>query len=249
MLVPKWKKLMFRYSDGGASGGSTESATTKTETSTAAESKPAQSGEQKKETKPEKSFTQDEVTRIAAKEGKQAKKALMAQLGLKSEDDITSFLEQQKAIKETQEKAEQEKPELERLQGESKTKATRITELEEAAKVRDAELLSLKLNKAIQDSGYTGDKLELATLRLEKTVKTVDEIEDAVKEYVEKHPIEEETKKTPATATYGNTGKTPLTATEAESLQSQFDEAKKNKNGTLMTRLSMIAAKKGIKLK
>jgi hypothetical protein len=173
-------KYSRRYSGGGGNPPSTEPKP----------AAPAAPPAPKADEKPaEKTFTQAELTAVAAKEAGKAQKALMARLGIENEDGITAFLEQQKAIKEAQEKAEADKPELDRLKGESAKSAEKMKASELKIAELEAKVVASALENAVYKiKGYTDEQHELAFLKLEKTVKSVDDIAGAIEDYVKAKP-------------------------------------------------------------
>jgi hypothetical protein len=166
---------------------------------------------------------------------------ILKRLGIKSIDDIDDINAIIESSKTAEEKAAEEWTKLgERL----KTSDSIIAELE-------SENLSLKLAESLREAGYTGKELKAALYDTASKITDTDSIAAVIEEYTKSDPPTAEQQKAGIEIGSGVVpqGAPTQVATEATALQAKFDEAKKNRNGVLMTAISREAANKKIKLK
>ena len=124
---------------------------------------------------PSKTFTQEELNGIAAKEAKKAQEKTLRELGFTDFDNAKEGLAKYKEFLESQ-KSDAEK------------QAEQLSKLSEETKAKDEMILSLNAKLAASSQGVKSDALddviELAKLKVSDEVT----IEDAIKSVLEKYP-------------------------------------------------------------
>lgn len=135
-----------------------------------------------------KTFTQEDMNRIAAKEAKLAKQAFLAKGEFKTEAEYDEALAIVKAHKENVAKADAEKPELERLKNEV---AKILAEKEAESKARaeaDAKLTKIERKALLETKGYKGKDLRLAMIEVQELVTEALPFDDALEKYLKENP-------------------------------------------------------------
>lgn len=142
----------------------------------------AQSGEQQTEqtgtatnTAEEKTFKQDDVNNIVAKEAKKAQEKLLKQLGIEdfenAKDGFKKFQEWQESQKTEQQKQQEQ---LETLTGSNKKLSNENT--------------SLKAQISAMKQGVKGDSVEDVVTLAERLISDDITLDEAIKQVVEKYP-------------------------------------------------------------
>lgn len=141
------------------------------------DSAPLTEGEQQTGDKPEdtKTFTQDDVNAIAAREKKQATERLLKELG------IEDFENAKDGMKKFQEWQESQKTEAER-------QSEKLTNLEKSHADVQAENLSLKAQLSALSHGVKTDSVEDVVALAERLVTEETSMDDAIKQVTEKYP-------------------------------------------------------------
>lgn len=134
---------------------------------------PAPEQTQPKPQEPSKSFTQEDVNGLVAKEAKKAQEKLLKQLGI---EDFNSAKEGLAKFREYQ---ESQKTESEKQAEQLATYQTKAEQAEERAKTLEAQLSALKANV---NPDYLDDVLLLAKN------KEADSIDEAIASVLERHP-------------------------------------------------------------
>lgn len=140
--------------------------------------------------KEEKTFTQEQVTGIAAKESKAATEKILKDLGITNFDNAKEGMQQFKEWQDSQ-KTEADKA------------AERMTELETTASEKDGTIQTLQYENAALKADVNLDYLDDVVALAEKRVTDDVSIDDAMKAVMEQYPqfgkvkAEPETKETP----------------------------------------------------
>lgn len=163
---------------------------------------------------PSKTFSQDDVNNIAAKEAKKAQEKLLKQLGV---EDFNSAKEGLTKLREYQ---ESQKTEQEKLN-------ERLTSYESQAKESENTIFSLKAENAAIKAGITEEKNLNAVITLAKTKVSDDvDITKAIEMVVEEFPhfkgVVEEQQENPK-PTFSNGTHQKQTITEADKWKAAFE--------------------------
>lgn len=143
----------------------------------------------KPETKEPVTITQDALNAMDAKAKTKGEQSIIKQLGLASKDDIPKLLERLAAIKEAEEKAELEKPELERLSTGMTAAEKRAAEAEARADKLEAEFIVNKRENFLKEHGFKGRDLKGALVEISEAIENDDDWQEAAEKYVRDNPL------------------------------------------------------------
>lgn len=134
-----------------------------------------------------KTFTQEDVNSIAAREAKKAQEKLFKEVGIEDFENAKEGLQKFKEWQDSQKtEAEKQQEALQSLQGEKEALTTTVSQLE-------AQISAMK-------AGVDGDSVEDVIALAERLVNDDTSIDDAIKHVIEKYPQftknEEEEEKT-----------------------------------------------------
>jgi len=119
---------------------------------------------------------------------------------------------------------------------------------------RDSEIAMYKQREILRGHGMTDvEEIEIMMIRIERLITDQKDFEAAAKEYFdakqEQQAAQPQQQKPPATVVPGVTGNAPMTATEQDEYTAKYKQAVKDRNTAEMSRLTRLAAEKGIILR
>ncbi|WDF02949.1 hypothetical protein [Shouchella hunanensis] len=161
---------------------------------------------------PPKSFTQDDVNNISAKEAKKAQEKLLKQLGIDNFDTAKDGMAKFKEWQESQ-KTEQEK-QTERLQ-----------ELEKGNTSLTDENATLKAQMSAMKAGVKADSVEDVVVLAQRLVNDDTDMDAAIKQVIERYPhfgADEQKEEGPPKPSFSNGQHQKQEQTEAEKWASAF---------------------------
>ncbi|WP_153124664.1 hypothetical protein [Peribacillus tepidiphilus] len=167
-----WLRLNLQHfaegGEGGNSGGEGGQAG-------AGEGAASQGGEGQGQTGSEKTFTQEDVNNIVAKEAKKAQEKLLKQLGIEDFNSAKEGLQKFKEWQDTQ-------------KTEAQKQAERLQKLETDFNTISEENASLKAQIAAMKAGVHADYVEDVVILAQRLVNDDTAIDDAIAKVVEKYP-------------------------------------------------------------
>lgn len=175
------------------------------------------SGTGNPETKPEdtKTFTQDDVNSIAAREAKKAQEKLFKELGIEDFDNA------KEGMKKFQEWQEAQKTDAEK-------QAEKLQNLEKDSLEKDKTIKTLEARLSARNAGVVADSVEDVVALAERLVSEETSIDDAIKQVIEKYPHfaeepKEEEPGKPSISTGTHSRKSP---TNLDPFQAKLDKYK-----------------------
>jgi len=196
------------------------------------------------EKKPEevKTFTQDDLNRIGAKEKATGERAILAALGIKDKGEIASV---KQALDDYRKEQEAKLTVADHLKARDEQISTLQRELEAA----NTERTTLKQMEYLRGKGVPQDELDFYQFKISQLITDDLDFEAATSEYLKARPVKAEPETAPPPPPmYAGTGKAQVTATEADTIKAQYQAAQKLRNTAELSRLTRIAQEKGIKL-
>jgi len=146
----------------------------------------------------EKTFTQEDLTRIATKEAKKTEQAFLKQLGIEKKEDIANILEDLKAVKEAKESKKTETEKMQAVIDEYETFKTTHTEVL-------SELTQLKQEKLLSSKNIPEKDMDYYLYKINQLVSDEVTFEEAIDLYLKENPIQEKLKPAPMYAGSGTT--------------------------------------------
>lgn len=161
--------LQYFAADNGGNGGSGDPDPEKAGSETTGTDKPEDKSENGK------TFTQEDVNSIAAKEAKKAQEKLFKELGIEDFDNAKEGLQKFKEWQDSQKtEAEKQQEALQSLQGEKEVLTKTVSQLE-------AQISAMK-------AGVSGDSVEDVIALAERLVTEDTTIDKAIEQVIEKYP-------------------------------------------------------------
>lgn len=137
------------------------------------------------QTEQTKTFTQEDLNRVATKEAKKTEQAILKQFGLDKKEDLTSTLEEFNAFREAKKNQETDSDKLAKLTSDFETLNTNYQNANnELSQIKQNSLLK---SKGVDDKSLKFYRFEVTELAKEKDI----EFSEALDQYLTENPIEE----------------------------------------------------------
>jgi Uncharacterized conserved protein len=194
--------------------------------------------------KPEavKTFTQEDLNRVGAKEKASAERAILKALGIEDKGEIENV---KQALEDYRKEQEAKLTVSDHLKARDEQIAGLRGELGSAL----AELTTLKQMDYLRGQGVPQDEVDFYQFKISQLVTEDVDFEQATTEYLKERPVKKEAEPVQAPPPmYAGAGKAQVTATEADTLKAQYQKAQSLRNTAELSRLTRVAQEKGINL-